>query len=248
MTLELESIAPEAVYEFGNGVRIRRADLLDVQLQRYAAEGNPNLHEPVEEECMLQAFATATPARPVFLDIGAAVGYYAILIKQRWPAARVIAVDPLSHHLVALRHNASLNGLPAEAIETVETAVGKANGFADFVDAGYSSSLADAALAPKGRGLPVLRVRTQPLAALLADCAPVHLMKMDIQGVEFEVLSAAQAALAAGQVRHVLIGTHSRTIHEQVRSLLRGCGFTILHDDPAPPMQPDGILLATHTR
>jgi FkbM family methyltransferase len=248
MTVELDSIVAPEVYEFGNGVRLHRAHLLALQLQRYAAEGNPNLHEPVEEECMLQAFAAGMPARPVFLDIGAAVGYYAILIKQRWPAARVIAVDPLAHHLAALRDNTRLNGLPADAIEILEMAVGTLTGFADFVDAGYGSSLADAALAPKGRGLPVLQVRTLPLAALLADCAPVHLMKMDIQGAELEVLAAAQDALAAGQVQHAMIGTHSRTLHEQVRSLLRGCGFTIVHDDPAPPMQPDGILLATHTR
>ncbi|MEP7301525.1 MAG: FkbM family methyltransferase [Caldimonas sp.] len=235
-----------AVYEFGNGVRVHRADLMAVQLQRYAMDGNPNLHEPVEEEWMLRAFATDPPARPVFLDIGAAVGYYAILIKSRWPTARVIAVDALTRHLAALRANAALNGLPDDALETLEVAVGPGEAVRSFVDIGFGSAFAEATPAARRPGARLLDVRTRPLSALLAGLPTVHLMKMDIQGAELEVLAAARAELAAGRVRQALVGTHGKALHAGVRSLLQDCGFRILFDDPAPAMQPDGIVLARH--
>lgn len=235
-----------AIYEFGNGLKIRRADLMDVQVARYTLEGNPNLHEPVEEGCMLDAFATDAPPDPVFLDIGAAVGYYAILIKRRWPAARVVAVDALPYHLAALRANAALNGLAPDDLELREFAVGAAEGHADFADVGYGSSLADVLPAHRRQQLPMLRVRVRPLSAVLDGLPVVHLMKMDIQGAELAVLDAARDALTAGRVRHALIGTHGRRLHDKVREVLVACGFRIVHDDPAPPMQPDGILLARH--
>ncbi|HEY2111374.1 MAG TPA: hypothetical protein VGH25_06555, partial [Dongiaceae bacterium] len=75
------------VYVFGNGIRLRRGDVMDLQVERYSEPGNPNLHEPVEEEWILRRFAEALPAAPVFLDIGAGVGYYSFLIKKRWPDA-----------------------------------------------------------------------------------------------------------------------------------------------------------------
>lgn len=235
-----------AVYEFGNGLKIRRADLMDVQVQRYTSPGNPNLHEPVEESWLLRSFGTETPAHPVFLDIGAAVGYYAILVKQRWPQARVVAVDALPRHLQALAENVRLNGLDEEAIEVLQLAVARTEGHADFADTGYGSSLADALPEARRTKVPLIRVRTRPLAALLAELPVVHLMKIDIQGAELGVLKAARVALAAGRVRHALVGTHGRRLHDGVRDLLLECGFTILLDDPQPEMQPDGIVLARH--
>src|SRR5262249_60829940 len=84
------------------------------------------------------------------------------------------------------------------------------------------------------------------LRSLWAGLPPVHLMKMDIQGAELEVLTAARDLLATGPVRHVVIGTHSRSIHRGVVRLLRRSGFSVALDDPAPAMQPDGLVVATY--
>lgn len=235
-----------AVYEFANGLKIRREDLMDLQVQRYTSPGNPNLHEPVEESWLLRSFGDDTPTQPVFLDIGAAVGYYAILVKQRWPQARVVAVDALARHLRALAENARLNGLRDGDIEVLQVAVAQAEGHTEFADMGYGSSLAEEMPEAWRAKVAVIRVRTRPLAALLEELPPVHLMKMDIQGSEVGVLKAARGALAAGRVRYALVGTHGSQRHEGVRDLLRKCGFTILLDDPEPDMQPDGIVLGRH--
>ena len=225
-------------YVFGNGVRVKKEDLLDVQLERYAAEGNPNLHEPVEEEWILRAFSQATPVEPVFLDVGAGIGYYSILIKKTWADARIYAVEALPRHAQAIVETLALNQLPASAVTIITDAVGDRDGWAEFIDHGYSSLLSS-----ETGNADAIRVRTRTLTGLLADLPPVHLMKMDIQGGELAVLNEAHAILGQGRVTHVMIGTHGAELHAAVRDLLVDCGFTLLHDDPTPPMQPDGILL-----
>lgn len=237
----------DPAYTFSNGLRLHIADLMDVQMQRYAMEGNPNLHEPVEEEHLLRSFATDMPEQPVFLDVGAAVGYYSILVKRKWPGARVYAVDALPRHLKALRANLALNNLPADAVTILETAVGKSNGHAEFADKGYSSVLTDIMTEAQRSELPLIRVSVRSLPDLLEELPPVHVMKMDIQGSELGVLDAAREVLSNGRVKFVLVGTHGGKVHQAVRSLLEECGLSILHDDPTPPMQPDGILLARHS-
>lgn len=227
-------------YVFGNGVQVKRRDLLDIQIERYAGEGNPNLHEPVEEACILQAFATDTPSEPVFLDVGAGIGYYSVLIKKTWPAARIYAVEALPRHAEAILETLEMNGLPREAATIIHDAIGDREGWAEFIDEGYSSMLTSA----EGQAN-ALRVKVRTLTGVLADIPPVHLMKMDIQGGELAVLTEAREALRAGRVTNVMIGTHGLELHEAVRDLLVACDFRLLHDDQAPPMQPDGILLGT---
>jgi hypothetical protein len=69
-------------------------------------------------------------------------------------------------------------------------------------------------------------------------------MKMDIQGIELPVLMKAKKLLFSGKIRYALNGSHDDEIHYRVRQLLEQCGLNIIYDDPAPKLQPDGILLA----
>ena len=187
---------------------------------------------------MLRAFGEATPSNPVFLDVGAGIGYYSILIKKNWADARIYAVEALPRHAQAILETLDLNDLPRDAVTIVRDAIGDRDGHAEFIDHGYSSMLVSETDVPDA-----IRVKTRTLTSLLGDLPPVHLMKMDIQGSELAVLNEARAALTAGRVAKVLIGTHGPELHRDVRDLLLECGFALLHDDPAPPMQPDGILL-----
>ncbi len=230
--------APSDLYVFGNGVRVRRADLIEEQLARYAAAGNPNLHEPAEERWLLEAFADDQPPEPVFVDVGAGIGYYSVLVKKRWPSARVVAVEPLPQHARALEATLTLNGLSDGDVTIVKCAVAARGGESFLFDRGYGSTIVGDHDAPR------VRVRTQTLSALLAGIGRVHLLKMDIQGAEGDVLAAAHDLLQGKSVRNFLIGTHGAESHGRVRALLLGAGYEIACDDQAPPMQPDGIVLA----
>ena len=228
------------VYVFGNGIRLRRGDVMDLQVERYSEPGNPNLHEPVEEEWILRRFAEALPAAPVFLDIGAGVGYYSFLIKKRWPDAVIFAFEALTRHADALDANRALNGLSPQDISIVRAAVGPASGEASFVDQGYGSMLAS-----NGASRAAVTVEMRSLTAVLQALPPVHLMKMDIQGAELDVLKPASDLLAGGAIRHMVIGTHGPSLHRGVVKLLTRLGFEIILNDPTPPMQPDGLVVAS---
>ena len=229
------------VYVFGNGIRLRRGDIMDMQVERYSEPGNPNLHEPVEEEWILRSFAQMLPEAPVFLDIGAGVGYYSFLIKKRWPDAVIFAFEALSRHADALEANRELNGLSLGDIAVIRAAVGPSSGEASFVDQGYGSMLAGS-----GPNRAAVSVEMRSLTAVLETIPPVHLMKMDIQGAELDVLKPASDLLGRGAIRHMVIGTHGRSLHRGVVKLLARLGFDIVLDDPSPPMQPDGLVVATY--
>ncbi len=231
------------IYEFSNGIRLYRADLLDVQLARYAEPGNPNLHEPVEEDWIRRMLDRIATASPVFLDVGAAMGYYCVLVKQLRPAARVFAIEALPRHVAALEATLALNGLARTDVTVVPIAVSSQTGKASFVDQGYGSQLSSASSKRPGAG--ELEVETRSLAEILAEIGPVDLMKMDIQGAELKVLDAARGPLSAGAIAHVIVGTHGREIHDSIRAILEQARFSIDFDDPAPAMQPDGLIVAS---
>ena len=227
------------IYRFSNGVMLRRAELLDIQLARYAQLGNPNLHEPVEERWLLQTFEEKIPSIPIFLDVGAAVGYYSILIKLRFANARVISVEPLPRHIKALQNNLILNGLNFTDVSILPVAISTVNGTAPFIERDFSSMLGS----PLTRSS--LHVATRTLSSILSELPQVHLMKMDIQGAESEVLMSAHTVLSEGRIRHMVIGTHDEKKHQALVGFVKTAGYRVAVDDPSPPMQPDGLIVAT---
>ena len=235
--------ASSEVYRFSNGIRLYRADLLDIQLARYAEPGNPNLHEPVEEDWIRRMLERIATASPVFVDVGAAMGYYCVLVKQLRPAARIIAVEALPRHVAALRATLALNGLAPTDVTVMPIAVSPETGKASFVDQGYGSQLSSATV--KRHDAVEIDVEARTLKEILAEIGPVDLMKMDIQGAELEVLAAARDPLSAGAIAHAIVGTHGREFHESVRAILEQAKFSIDFDDPAPAMQPDGLIVAS---
>jgi FkbM family methyltransferase len=93
-------------------------------------------HEP---ETARLFYELAGSAR-VTLDIGAHVGYFALLASHANPAGRVYAFEPLTRVRERLQHNVALND--ADNVTCVPLAVGSPAGFAEFfhVRAGLPSS------------------------------------------------------------------------------------------------------------
>jgi FkbM family methyltransferase len=228
----------DEVYTFGNGVSVYRKMLLDGQVKRYHAAGNPNLHEPVEEEWLSRLLADA-PWNCVFADVGAGIGYYTILVRRLKPGARVFAVEPLPRHIEACPANFALNGLKEDDVVLLPLAIASKAGPVDLEDHRFGSRIAQ----PGDRNrVPVQAITLDDLV----DCAGgrIDVMKMDIQGEELNVLAGSGALRKNGLIRSMIVGTHSAELHCGVLDLLAKCNYHLVFEDQEPAHQPDGIIVS----
>lgn len=108
----IPKVPNDAIYTFGNGIQFRTNTLTPEQIKRYAKD-EKNLHEPAVEAEFMRIIKRNcySDAVPIFLDIGAAAGYYCILAKKVCPAMQILAVNPSSYFRTILAEHMYLNNL-----------------------------------------------------------------------------------------------------------------------------------------
>ena len=241
-SLNTQLVQQLAIHTFDNGVRVYEHHLLDIQRVRYRRR---NVHEENEEDVFLATLVNV-PSGRIFLNVGAAVGYYAILAKLKRPDLQVHAVEPLPCHIERFKENLALNGLRPEDIPLHEVAVsGNDETTARLLDASYGSRLLDPyEVTPKR----VAWVKSIPLGEICREIAShIYLLQMDIQGLELQVLERFFARTDRSLIHTFLIGTHSERIHFSVIALLQRHGCLVTLECANPPHQPDGIVLAENS-
>lgn len=151
----------------------------------------PQYFDQVERRRLAQAIANACDERPfVFVDAGANVGLYSLFARsaarQMGKRIRILAIEPDPVNVQRLAFNASCG---EGAIEIASVALGAQSGEARLLPAGRNRGEIRIAAASGGAG-PIVTV--VPLAGLLAErgMAYVDALKIDIEGMEFEVLDA----------------------------------------------------------
>jgi FkbM family methyltransferase len=147
------------------------------------------------------------------VDAGANVGLFTVFVKQEFPGARVLAVEPIPPIHQALRGNLESRGITG--VETLHTALGRqAESGVHFTF--YPSLPGNSTRYPEqkkvGQELTVqaigqdavdrimqgvdVEVEVDRLSAVLrewAPDAPVDLLKIDVEGAELEVLEGLDA-------------------------------------------------------
>ncbi len=253
-------MSERAVHTFDNGVRVYTDHLNPPQLERYS---RCNVHEEDEEPVFVE-LVTGLPTDGVYVALGSAIGYYAILARKHAPRLAIHAFEPLPLHQRYLRENLALNGLPQGDVPIHSEAVAERDGSTWLVEDSYSSALEGElslerrvkegirrtlavvglrSLAPPRR----TQVATLSLDSIVARVGGrIDLLQMDVQGVETAALRGGARSLASGACRTLLISTHGPDIHVECRSLLESHGYSITYDDPDPGVQPDGMLVAVH--
>ncbi len=242
--LRLDSKAAiRETYAFSNGIQLYRDMLLEQQIERYGLPGNPNLHEPEEEHWFTTLLTEAGPA-PLFADVGAGVGYYSLLAHKLCPASRLVALEPLPAHAQAICDHFLLNGSTPDRVTLIKEAIAPVAGDRSFCVIHYGSHLVS--LGEQPPGFPSIMVSCLTLNDLLDRVSQaIDLMKVDIQGSEADILRSAPELLASGKIARLIIGTHGPDLHQSVRDLITPW-YDIRHDDPTPPFQPDGLIVAVH--
>ena len=181
----------------------------------------------------------ALPARPCVVDIGANVGIFGALVLERWPDARVTGFElDATNAAIAAVH---LRG----RARVVRAAI-----VGDRVPAGYvrdASNSGGHALADAGAALrPLPRTLTLGQALDAAGCDRADLVKMDIEGGEYDVLGRAARDGALDRVDRLVMEWHELAPGQSVAALaklLGDVGFTI-----ALRRQDDGTGILTAHR
>jgi FkbM family methyltransferase len=146
-----------------------------------------------------------------FWDVGANVGFYSLLAASR--GCTVVSLEPLPENAATIRKHLQLNQLTADVLQL---AASDRNGEASF-SAGQNNST--------GRlGEGMLKVKTVRLDSL--SYPPPQVLKIDVEGAEYEVLLGAEELLRESKAV-IYLATHSETLRIKCRNLLLGWGYTM---------------------
>jgi len=135
--------------------------------------------------------------QPRILDCGANIGFTVLNYKRQFPLANIIAFEPDPQIAPVLRRNLERNC--ASDVEIVEAAAwvrdGQSQWFCEGIDGSHLVG------AQSGNGA---IVQTVDLARYLTD--PVDLLKIDIEGAEYELI--AHLAERLQNVKNIIIECH----------------------------------------
>lgn len=183
--------------------------------------------EPHVERCLRDLLR---PGDTV-LDVGANLGYFSAVMAQAvGPSGRVFSFEPVPDTFEQLRLCALLNGF--EWMTPLPVALGAAEGSIELAfdarNAGDASSHRPATRSAEQR---VVRARVGRLDDLVAESAAAApaVMKLDVEGHEFEVLQGARKTIA---------DTHPAIVFEFAPSLAQHAGWRLA--DLAELISPDG--------
>ena len=170
------------------------------------------------------------------LDLGANIGCFSLRAAARFPAARVVAVEPFPSTFERLSANVAANrpdgrivcwrlGVAAGAGERVMSAEGPSQSRGIQPDGGATAAPGDA------------RVPVAPLGEVVARAAEemraevIDFLKIDIEGGEHEsILATPTTALA--RVARLGMEYHPNRPKAPLFAHLEGAGLRLVHDRP----------------
>ena len=163
---------------------------------------------------------------PIIIDIGAHIGSFSIRAARECPGAKIIAIEPEPSNYRQLVENLKRNHVKAS---TENVAITKTSGtlilHRNEKNRGATSGITDA---PGER----ISARSITLPHLLRQkkIARIDLMKIDVEGMEYEILlSLEKKILESIQNLHLeyhdyFSGTHRK---EELIALLKNAGFKV---------------------
>ncbi len=171
----------------------------------------------------------------VVVDIGANEGFYALKIKKNNPCCKVFCVEPNPYLFEILEKNVETNGINNVVLinKAAASTVGQIN-----------LEIVKQIGAIGGRGLKIIdrpwlseqfitntKVEAITLDALFCDydITEVDILKIDVEGMEKEILLAGGSALA--KVKKMIVEHHSRELRDQVVNFLLAHNFRMLYEE-----------------
>ena len=212
-----------------------RAEELEIRLRGGLVARVPGALMSAFDEVFLRevygrALSPPLGPAPVVIDIGANAGFFALQVFARYRDARVVALEPLPAHVALLRRQLELN--PGLDFTVDPRAVCARAGTVEIrFDSRHGLSVA-ASLFPRADADGSLTVEATTLVDLYAThgIGRCHLLKMDCEGAEYEILHHCPDDVFAATDR-IVLEAHDwvrdyGTIHDLAR-LLQGKGYRV---------------------
>ncbi len=147
-----------------------------------------------------EIFRAVLPVGGIALDVGANVGWHTLLMARLvGDAGRVLAVEPNPSVLKRLEYHVLLNRL--EQVDIIPCAIADAEGTVEFYgpdanDAGSGDGHVVTAAMKGQHG--IIRVETRRLDTILpaTQIERLDLIKIDVEGFEWQVLQGAEQTVA----------------------------------------------------
>ncbi len=169
----------------------------------------------------LREFAAAITPGDVVYDVGANVGIYSLLASSRVGSSGcVYAFEPLERNLHYLRRHIELNHV--QNCTVLPSAVCNQQGTLAFSAASWEPSMAR--LSPNGE----IKVPATTLDTCIFEdkFRPPALLKIDVEGAEFEVLQGATRTLTEFHPT-IFLEIHGGELHRDCREFLLAKGYNV---------------------
>lgn len=193
-------------------------------------------HEPWIQELL------RSELRPgdCYYDVGAHTGFFS-LIASRFvgPLGRIVAFEPDPENTKALKANIAKNGL--RQVTIIEAAVWSSASDVTFERASNASNRTQGHISPGSvTGLERISVPAIRLDDFVRgeECPAPSLIKMDIEGAEWEALQGARRLLTETRPK-LLCEVHDPTQIGQIREYLEEFGYTACEWKPVHPHYSD---------
>lgn len=167
------------------------------------------------------------------LDIGANIGYYALIERQLVGATgRIIAVEPAKGNIATLKRNVALNGY--QNIDFFHMAISDADGTGELLISPFSNLHSFHARTDAERQTgEVEKVETRTVPSMAAEFGKIDLIRMDVEGHEVDVFNGMLEAVEKCEMSPMVVfETHLRQYtpeHDMVAPLRRlfACGYKV---------------------
>jgi FkbM family methyltransferase len=187
------------------------------------------------ERALLNWFSRNVKNGETWLDVGAHYGYTAIaLSKLVGPPGRVFAFEPVLATAACVSLTRHLNGLPQ--LQVIPLGLSAAQGI-ETVRLATVRGMADSTISQDGwRECIIVDGFDHLWPTLCAGSCNVDGIKIDVQGMEIEVLRGMRDTLST-QSPKLVLEVHTGVSRGDLLSLLRGFGYNPI---PEPVEETDG--------
>jgi FkbM family methyltransferase len=182
----IEIAEGRVVLTCASGLKLQYDDPLDQHVTPLTLL-NFDGYEPEDSRMLFRLMADLAGTGPfTFLDIGANVGWYALSVALRFPAAAVHAFEPVPSTFLNLQKNLAVNGLANVRAHNLGF-MDEAGQVAFYFDPGISGRTSTRNVADDPAALPVACAVTRLDDLVQAEGIAPDVLKVDVEGAELAV-------------------------------------------------------------